>query len=136
MADGIPLFIAEPTGTCRLSLRRFRYSQDGETHRHDASVVIDENAPERPRRPDGTKPSAGDRVPHDDSRWPVHCGCGEPFRDDDEWQCNELSWYEGGGQRFARGIGSWDGPPGAMIRARWRDGSDDNGLPAWIVFQI
>lgn len=128
----VALFIAEPTGTCRLSLRRFRYGQDGEAHRHDASAVIDENAPETPAGPDGTRPVTDYRIPRDDPRWPAHCECGEPFQGDDEWQVNELSWYEGGGQHFAWGTGSWDGPPGAMIRAPWRGGSD--GLPAWIVF--
>jgi Family of unknown function (DUF6527) len=132
---GIPLFIAEPTGTCRLALRRFRFGQDGENHLHDATVVIDEDAPETPRQPNGMKPATDGRVPHGDLRWPGECACGERFAEGDEWQVNEASWYEGGGHRFAWGIGSWDGPPGAMIRAPWRDSTgDDNGLPAWIVF--
>jgi hypothetical protein len=132
MPDGIPLFIAEPAGTCRLSLRRFRYGEEGETHRHDAAVVIDESAPESPRDPDDTKPVTDGRVPHDDPRWPTRCDCGELFGDDDEWQVNEVPWYEGGGQRFAWGIGSWDGPPGAMIRVPWRDSP---GRPeTWMVF--
>jgi Family of unknown function (DUF6527) len=130
---GIPLFIAEPAGTCQLSLRRFRYGDEA-GHRHDATAVIDEDAPETPRSSDGLKGSHDARIPQDDPRWPGTCGCGEAFTGEDEWQVNELSWYQGGGNRFAWGIGSWDGPPGAMIRAPWRDDSPDNGCPAYIVF--
>lgn len=133
MSNGVPLFIAEATGMCRLSLRRFRLRESDrlEEHFHDACVVIDENAPTT-RREDGGREVTGDRVPHDDPRWPSHCACGEPFRHDDEWQCPEADWFEGGGQRFAWGIGSWDGPPGAMIRAPWRD--QEGRPPAWTVF--
>jgi hypothetical protein len=129
---GIPLFVAEPTGACRLSLRRFRHREDGAGHSHDASVVIDEDAPVTPDRPDGTKPVTDGRVPHDDPRWPACCECGEAFQGDDVWQVNELDWYEGNGQRFAWGIGSWDGPPGAMVRVPWRD--NPGRPPAWLVF--
>lgn len=130
---GIPLFIAEPTGTCRLSLRRFRYRNEPDGHSHDVSVVIDEDAPTSRGR-DGWRTVSNDRVPHDDPRWPALCSCGEQFQADDAWQCPEADWYEGGGHRFAWGIGSWDGPPGAMIRAPWRDDSPDNGCPAYVVF--
>lgn len=129
---GIPLFTAEPTGTCRLVLRRFCFGRsDG--HGHDASVVIGEDEPATPRNPDGTRPLTGRRIPHDDPRWPAACtGCGEPFAPSDEWQVNELDWYEGGGQRFCWGTGNWDGPPGAMIRSPWRDA--EGRPPAWVVF--
>jgi hypothetical protein len=133
---GIPLFIAEATGTCRLSLRRYRSDEDDQGHWHNASVVIDGDAPVTPPKPDGTKPFIDDgRVPHDDPRWPAACTCGEAFTDDDQWQVNESDWYEGGGQRFTWGSGNWDGPPGAMFRAPWQDDiTPDNGLPAWIIF--
>jgi Family of unknown function (DUF6527) len=133
---GAALFIAEPTGTCRLSLRRFRYRDDWMSggHTHDATVVIGEDEPVTPPAPDSTKPVTDDRVPRNNPRWPSCCGCGEPFHDDDSWQVNELDWYEGAGQRFCWGIGSWDGPPGAMIRAPWRDDTPDNGCPAYVVF--
>lgn len=129
---GIPLFIAEPTGTCRLSLRRFRMREQADGHRHDATVIIDENAPVTPPKPDGTKPVTDHRVPRGDPRWPARCECGDLFADDDYWQVNELDWHEGGGRRFAWGIGSWDGAPGAMIRAEWRDVA--GRPPAWLVF--
>lgn len=133
MSDGIPLFIAEPTGTCILRLRRFRYRREGEPpHHHDATVTIGENVTDTSLQPDGTRYTPGDLVPHDDPRWPATCSCGEPFRSADEWQVNEVPWYAGDGQRFAWGIGSWDGPPGAMIRAEWRD--QEGRPPAWIVF--
>lgn len=128
---GIPLFIVEPAGTCRLSLRRFRHGRDEGGHYHDASVVIDENAVVSPDGPDGTKPVTDHRVPHDDPRWPTACPCGEAFTSEDSWQVNELDWYEGSGQRFAWGVGSWDGIPGAVMRAPWRD--IDGRPPAWHV---
>jgi hypothetical protein len=131
---GIPLFIAEPTGTCRLRLRRFRHGGEGESHFHDAAAVIDENAPSSRARLEGRHRAGDDRVPRGDPRWPAACPCGCLFEDDDEWQVNELPWYEGSGHRFAWGIGSWDGPAGAMIRAPWRDDTPDNGCPAWTVF--
>ena len=126
---GIPLFIADPTGTCRLSLRRFRYACE-----HDASVVIDENAPSGARKPDGTQKqqAAAKRIPRDDPRWPASCRCGEPFLDEDEWQVNEVDWYEGSGGRFAWGSGSWNGIPGAMIRSQWAD--VEGRPPSWTVF--
>lgn len=130
---GIPLFIAEATGTCRLSLRRFCYRDAPDGHSHDVSVVIDEAVPTS-RGLDGRRTVSDDRVPHDDPRWPVRCACGEPFQDGDRWQVNEVDWYEGAGHRFAWGIGSWNGPPGAMIRAPWRDSEPDNGCPAHVVF--
>jgi hypothetical protein len=133
VTDGVPLFVAEPTGTCRLSLRRFRFRETSGAHFHDVSVVIGEDAPAS-LRDDGTRVVTGDRVPHGDPRWPTSCACGELFTDSDEWQCAEQDWFEGGGCRFAWGIGSWDGPPGAMIRATWRDSEPDNGCPAYIVF--
>lgn len=131
-ATGTPLFIAEPVGTCRLVLRRFRYGQDAGDHGHDASVVIAEEAAETAPNADGTRSVTDDRIPHDDPRWPARCDCGEIFTADDRRQVNEIPWYEGGGHRFAWGIGSWDGPAGALIRAPWRD---QEGRPAaWIVF--
>lgn len=134
MTAGVPLFIAGPTGTCRLVLRRFRHATGEDGHFHDAVTVIGEDAPVTPRQPDGRKPADTERVPHDDPRWPAACECGEPFRDNDRWQCLEQEWFEGGGHRFTWGVGSWDGPPGAMIRAEWRDDDPDNGCPAYIVF--
>ena len=72
---GIPLFIAEPTGTCRLVLRRFCYG-DRAGHWHDASAVIGEDEPQSQRDEAGRKLVTGDRVPHDDPRWPAACACG------------------------------------------------------------
>jgi hypothetical protein len=96
--------------------------------------VIDDNAPSGPRETDGSQRqhATDERVPRDDPRWPKSCGCGHLFADSDQWQVNELDWFEGGGERFAWGIGSWDGPPGAMIRSAWHDTS--GRPPAWLVF--
>ena len=128
---GIPLFVAEPTGTCRLVLRRFRFRPAEEGHVHDASVVIAEDAPVTPDNPDGTKPVTGHRVPCGDPRWPAVCACGVPFEPGDQWQVNELDWYEGAGQRYAWGVGSWGGAPGAVMRTPWRD--VDGRPPAWHI---
>lgn len=128
--DPVPLWIAEPTGRCRLVLRRFCWGSSG--HRHDARAVIGEDEPAGPARPGVAKPVTSGRIPLDDPRWPGHCPCGEMFRDTDEWQVCELDWYEGSGGRFALGIGSWDGLPGAMVRAAWRD--TEGRPPAWLVF--
>jgi hypothetical protein len=123
---GVPLWVAEPAGRCRLVLRRFCWGgMNG--HRHDASVVIGEDEPVTPRGGYDRKP-----VPHDDPRWPEACPCGERFAASDEWQVNELEWHEGSGGRFCWGTGCWDGPPGAMIRSPWRDVP---GRPeSWLVF--
>lgn len=128
---GIPLYIVEPTGTCRLALRRFRHRDDSEDHFHDVTVIINENARVTPDNPDGTKPVTDHRVRHDDPLWPTRCDCGEPFTEADVRQVNELDWYEGNGHRFAWGIGSWDGSPGAVMRTPWRD--VDGRSPAWHV---
>lgn len=127
------LFAVEPTGRCRLSLRRFRHTDEGETHLHDRSVVVDEDA-RSTFSADGVKHlgAVGTRVPHDDPRWPTCCACGEMFAPDDVWQVNEIDWYEGGGQRFGFGVGSWDGVPGAMFRTPWRD--VDGRPEAWTIF--
>jgi hypothetical protein len=134
MTSPIPLWIAEPTGACRLSLRRFRYRESDDGHWHNAATVIDEDAPVTAPGPDGSKPAADGRIPHDDPRWPSHCACGEAFAGDDRWQVNELDWHQGSGGRFAWGTGSWEGLPGAMIRAPWADREPDNGCPAYVIF--
>ncbi len=130
----IPLFIVEPTRTCMLQIRRFQYGTDTNGHRHDTTVTIDYNTPVLLRKPDDTRfvQDSDDRVPRDDPRWPAACACGYLWQDTDRWQVNEVEWYEGGGQRFAWGIGNWDGPPGAMIRSIWRDQPDRP--PAYLVF--
>lgn len=129
--NGSPLFIATETGRCRLVLRRFSHDDPGGSHYHDAQAVIDEDAVPTPRSPDGRRRSRDDRVARSDPRWPAACECGHPFTDADRFQVNEQDWHEGGGHRFAWGIGSWDCPPGAMIRASWRD--EEGRPPAWQV---
>ena len=61
------LWIAEPTGTCRLVLRRFRLTTDPDGHMHDASVVIEDDTP-----------VSGTQVPDDDPRWPAACSAPPP----------------------------------------------------------
>lgn len=130
--NAVPLWIAAPTGTCRLSLRRFRHGTDDAGHYHNASAVISEDAPCTPEDAVTGRPASQERVSRDDPRWPAACPCGEPFRDDDERQVNELDWHEGAGGRFTWGTGSWEGIPGAMIRSPWRD--RPGRPPSWTVF--
>jgi hypothetical protein len=123
------LFTAMPTGRCRLSLRRFRH--DAEQHFHEAMVTVDEDAPS-PCTAEGYRSVPDDLIPHDDPRWPAACACGEMFTAADVWQCTGQDWHEGGTVRFAWGLGSWEAPPGAMIRTPWRD---QDGRPgSWLVF--
>jgi hypothetical protein len=126
------LFIAEPDGTCRVSLRRFCYGAATSDHRHGVITVIGESEPEYGRDADGIRRTPEDLTSHDDPRWPQACACGYLFTAEDQWQVIQQSWYEGGGHRFAWGIGAWEGPPGAMIRAEWAD--HPGRPPAWIVF--
>jgi hypothetical protein len=128
---GIPLYIVEPTRTCRLALRRYRHGSSEGKHFHDAVAIVDENAPVTPRLDTGRKAPDQDRIARNDPRWPAKCPCGEAFGSDDAWQVNEQDWYEGGGQRFAWGIGAWDGPAGAVMRSAWRD--VDGRPPAWHI---
>ncbi len=133
MGAPIALWIAEPTGRCRVTLRRYERSRTGTTneHWHDATVVLSDDEPCTPRREDGTRPARRRSLPRDDPRWPQACdGCGARFAPDDEWQVNELDWYEGTGGRWCWGVGWWDVPAGAIFRSPWRD---QDGLEAWMV---
>lgn len=135
ITDRVPLVIFRPTGRCVIRLRRFRYGDPGGGHPCDATATVMQDAEERLRKPDGRRyvTSQDERFPPEDPRWPASCACGREFAPADRSQVNELSWYEsGGGARFAWGIGSWDGPPGAMIRSEWRD--VPGRPPAWAVF--
>lgn len=126
------LWIAEPTGRCRVTLRRFRHRPGNDGHLHDATVTLSDDEQSTPRGDDGQRldRDVWRLFPYDDPRWPAACECGEPFTADDEWQVNELDWYEGTGGRWCWGVGSWDAPAGAMFRAPWRD---QDGLQAWMV---
>lgn len=57
------------------------------------------------------------KVPHDDPRWPRHCGCGYAFQDSDEWQV----WTEAIYRRGDTGADTTlrDAAPGAMWNAWW-----------------
>lgn len=127
------LFLATPTGRCRVALRRFGYRETGAgVCGHDATVVILEDAEASPVGADGYQHGSINEVAHDDPRWPQACSrCGAAFTSAQTgWQTNELDWYEGGGHRFSLGIGDWEAPVGAVIPAPWMEHLPDNGCPS------
>lgn len=133
------LFLAEPTGSCQIALRRFEHSVTAGEHHHDAEVIVEAEAPCTPLDAEGNRAISlhQGRFPHDDPRWPQKCECGVAFPDpaSDHWQVNELWWYEGGGHRFVHGIGHWRAPVGCMIRAPWLDGWwPDNGCLPYVIW--
>jgi len=112
-------FMLEPTGRRRVSLRRYRSSSKCSQHPHgyhQAKVPIGEE-PE-----DGT---CIDPPPHDDPRWPTACCCGEPFRDDDQWQRFPESIF----RRVDTGeeMALREAPPGAMWDATWYPSKGPDG---------
>lgn len=133
---GIKLFIAEPTGRCRVVARRYEKGAcgaDGASY-HNAEALVLDDAPVTPRDDTGYHESYL-RLPDNDPHWPEVCECGFRFTDASDRQVNEQEWYEGpDGRKFAYGIGSWRAPVGAMIRAHWLDGVwPDNGCEPYRV---
>lgn len=130
--NGIPLRIAEPTGRCQRSLRRFSYSSRVQCPQQasgcDASTHIE-------------IVTAGERVhsdnwPHDDPRWPLACAaCGRQFTAEDEWQRNDNEIYrlpDGTEFVFSRSLGRC-APPGTMIRAAWYDEYAGRPGESWLI---
>lgn len=106
------VFLITLTDRSRLSLRRFAKGtcplSPGQYSYHDASVPIGEG----PR-----DTVCGDSHPHNDPRWPTHCGCGRPFYEDDEWQLFARHIYvrsDTGEETTLR-----DAPIGAVWDATW-----------------
>ena len=133
---GIPLRIAEPSGTYRRDLRRFTFKGRCDVPctndwGHDAAVVLGIIGQAEAER------VHGDNWPHDDPRWPAACErCGYEFRDGDEWQRNDNRLYRlpDGTEFTLWGPEARQAPPGAMIRADWYDGwSFARPGEAWLV---
>lgn len=131
---GIPLRIAEPTGRCRRSLRRYVHREDipcsGPWGYHNASADIADVPVEE-------KAAHGDNWPHDDPRWPHACDCGYLFRDSDNWQRNDHEIYrmpDGAEFAFTRSLGRC-APAGTMIRAGWYDdySQHPDGIESWLI---
>lgn len=123
---GIPLVIAEPTGTYRRDLRRFTYgsgktcperSQGRYPQGHDATTVIG-YVPESE-----AEQVHGDNWPRDDEHWPTKCrSCGRLFTDEDQWQRNDNRMYRRpDGFEFAHWGDLRTIPPGTMWRTPWAD---------------
>lgn len=131
---GINCYLVEKTGFCRVVLRRFQFITDEDDHLHNAEVILDDSRRMTPDNPDGISNISMYQISHDDSRWPIACDkCGLIFSDG-QWQVNELDWFEDSHHlhSFVFGIGSWDGPAGAMMRTKWRD--QPNRPPAYLIF--
>lgn len=132
------MFLIEPSGLCRLSLRRFCYLKRtigdtnvgfkdvvkpcpiGNDRSHDASAVIAEQVPDESGRHHGKEGFEAD------PRWPVKCAsCSYVFEADDFWQVNYDPLWKG----------SLDGklyvlrknPPGATWHADWFPDTGPNG---------
>lgn len=122
-------FWCEPTGEADVGLRRYRYSDgdDISEHFHSAQRII-ERAPTRfstTRQPDDKPDCFLASIPTsefaDHPWWPVQCGCGYFFIDDDEWQVTQEVIY-----RAVDGRGEWPMhslPIGAMFDSCWVGGS-------------
>jgi hypothetical protein len=132
------VFWLEPTDLDCISLRRYHNSKygfggqilpeegcppcPGPMGYHDASNVIDAASPrdESQKHYEGGELSS---VPHDDPRWPTHCGCGYAFTENDQWQVNHRKLYRSGLDGSLHTLR--DAPAGAMWDASWyRDHGD------------
>lgn len=136
---GIKLFIAHPTGRCRVVLRRYEKGacKASGWDRHDAQEIVVDDAAASPRGADGFREGSryAEDFPRDDPRWPGECACGFRFTAGSDFQVNEQEWFtDDHGGRFPWGIGSWRAPVGAMIRAHWLDGVwPDNGCEPYRI---
>lgn len=111
MGPSIDCFMLVRADRAKEVLRRYRCSDAG-GHLHDALVVVGEV--------DWTDESNGryaDDMDHADPRWPGKCSCGEPFRDDDEWQHGFDRLYRR--QDTGELVLLHDAPPGSIYEADW-----------------
>lgn len=114
-------FLLEPTDRASLSLRRFTWAAQGRCpaqphdYGHDASALIG-IAPlvltDKGYIEALTPPALSD------PRWPLRCGCGYAFQENDEKQLNQKPLYRApDGQEYT--IYPKDAPIGAMWNATW-----------------
>lgn len=120
--DGTALFVAQPTGIYRRTLRRFSFSNRRHCPRNptwgcDATRLIGHVLG------DGLLDRSTFIWPRDDPRWPAACAaCGQPFQLTDEWQMNENELFRcPNGYEFSMWGGGREMPAGAMVRAHWWD---------------
>lgn len=140
MSGRVTCFMLDPTERVRLSLRRFRHGGgcSGASSYHNALAPIGEapilwaeNPPAAPR----SSPRRSYQAPAVDAyagdpRWPTHCGCGETFGEDDEWQVfvDRVYVRRDTGAEIVLG----EAGPGAMWDADWyhgwREGPDGRSI--------
>lgn len=110
----IRLFVIEPNGRRRVSLRRYRDEPagcPGGHGYHDARVALLEQ---------GTGEHLPERPASRDSRWPARCACGRPFDDDDPRQVFGEDLYAGLHPERGEVVCTLDEAPlGALWRATW-----------------
>jgi hypothetical protein len=122
----IQCFFLVPTGVDRLFLRRYKSTSSDDDkcsvhgyHNVNKFIATEERTEES---------CSGDIHPHNDERWPTHCGCGYEFTDDDKWQLfrEEIYRRQDTGEEMIRS----DAPVGAMWDAIWygRKGPDGRSL--------
>lgn len=123
--SAIRCFVMEDSGINRISLRRYVRGDEhcpGSHGYHDASVVIREEPDSNDINRDAT---AEERL---DPRWPVACGCGRAFTEDDAWQISGDSLYRGLHPEHGPLVCTIrEMPPGALYRARWFEGYSYGG---------
>jgi hypothetical protein len=97
MGSRIECFWVEPAPFAEESFRRYvSYNPDSKCavdYYHDATVVIAEKVPwlDKDSTGSGETPTT---ILKTDPRWPVYCGCGYLFSQEDHWQHNFRQLYQ------------------------------------------
>lgn len=111
-----PCFWVERTGDAEVIVRRYASGTEcPEQGYHDAKASIGRYS--LVLTDDGMIDSLDGTLDHGDPSWPVSCGCGYRFTDEDRWQVNQEPYYRSsdGREWQARNL-----PPGAMLDAYWQ----------------
>jgi hypothetical protein len=113
----IKCFFLEPTDQCMESLRRYASGGTCPAGSYHNAVV------DTGQREQRGNDACGDRVAHDDPRWPTHCGCGYAFQPGDDWQSRVDALY----RRSDTGelVKLSAAPVGAMWFAPWMSDRED-----------
>jgi hypothetical protein len=114
-----PCFLVVPTGTERVSLRRYRSEFDKAANK-SVTICPGEHGYHNAEAPIGefSQGTWSRDFAHDDPRWPRACACGYVFADDDARQVFDRDLY-----RRADGqpgvLTLWDCLPGMMWHVPW-----------------
>lgn len=120
---GVKCFFLEPTNSAWVKLRRFKYSEPGDTHYHDAAIPFGtcnfwkKYDDDEGQQGDWTYADDAPEIDHSDPRWPTHCECGYAFTPDDQFQVSRDHIF----RRTDTGelLSLRKAPPGAMYDAEW-----------------